>query len=82
MVVQPTLQGVSVYALLALANAVLSAGRDLAGRRVAGHVPGMIVAISAVLVVLAGAGIAHLLFEPWVMPQTHHLLLMAAPASS
>ena len=64
MVVQPTMQGVSVYALLALANAVLSAGRDLAGRRVAGHVPGMIVAISAVLVVLVGAGIAHLLFEP------------------
>jgi drug/metabolite transporter (DMT)-like permease len=78
MVVQPTMQGVSVYALLALANAVLSAARDLAGRRVAGHVPGMIVAISAVLVVLAGAGIAHLLFEPWVMPQPHHLLLMAA----
>jgi drug/metabolite transporter (DMT)-like permease len=77
MVVQPTMQGISVYALLALANAVLSAGRDLAGRRVAGHVPGMIVAISAVLVVLAGAAIAHLLFEPWVMPQAHHLLLMA-----
>ena len=37
----------------------------------------MIVAISAVLVVLVGAGIAHLLFEPWVMPQGHHLLLMA-----
>jgi drug/metabolite transporter (DMT)-like permease len=77
MVVQPTMQGVSVYALLALANAVLSAARDLAGRRVAAHVPGMIVAISAVLVVLGGAGIAHLVFEAWVVPETHHLLLMA-----
>ena len=77
MVVQPTMQGVSVYALLALANAVLSAARDLAGRRVAAHVPGMIVAISAVLVVLGGAGIAHLVFEAWVVPETYHLLLMA-----
>ena len=63
MVVQPTMQGISVYALLALANAALSAARDLAGRRVAADVPGMIVAISAVVVVLVGAGIAHLVFE-------------------
>ena len=35
MVAQPTMQGISVYALLALANAVLGAARDLAGRRVA-----------------------------------------------
>ena len=63
MVAQPTMQGISIYALLALANAVLSAARDLAGRRVAAEVPGMIVAISAVVVVLIGAGVAHLLFE-------------------
>ena len=35
--------------------------RDLTGRRIAGDMPGMIVAISAVVVVLAGASIAHLL---------------------
>ena len=77
MVAQPTMQGISVYALLALGNAALAAARDLAGRRVSAEVPGMIVAISAVVVVLIGAGAAHLVSERWVMPGTHHLLLMA-----
>lgn len=77
MVAQPTMQGISVYALLALGNAAFAAARDLAGRRVAAEVPGMIVAISAVVVVLIGAGAAHLVSERWVMPGTHHLLLMA-----
>jgi len=77
MVAQPTMQGVSVYALLALGNAALSAARDLAGRKVDADVPGMIVAISAVVVVLVGAGIAHLVSEPWVMPEPRHLLLIA-----
>ncbi|MER8486106.1 DMT family transporter [Mesorhizobium sp. M1322] len=77
MVAQPTMQGISVYAVLALGNAAFAAARDLAGRRVASHVPGMIVAISAVVVVLVGSGVAHLLSERWVMPETHHLLLLA-----
>jgi drug/metabolite transporter (DMT)-like permease len=51
MVAQPTMQGISVYALLALVSAALSAARDLSGRRVSAIVPGMIVAISAVVVV-------------------------------
>ncbi|MES0031791.1 DMT family transporter [Mesorhizobium sp. M0019] len=76
MVAQPTMQGISVYALLALGNAALSAARDLAGRKVAADVPGMVVAISAVIVVLAGAGAAHLLSEQWVVPEIRHLLLM------
>ena len=76
MVAQPTMQGISVYAVLGLANAVFSAARDLSSRRVAAHVPGMIVAISAVVVVLVGAGIAHLLLEDWVMPGQRHLLLL------
>jgi S-adenosylmethionine uptake transporter len=78
MVAQPTMEGISVYALLALANAAFCAARDLSSRRVAAHVPGMIVAISAVLVVLIGAGIAHLLTEEWVVPGTRHLMLLAA----
>ena len=77
MVAQPTMEGISVYALLALGNAALSAARDLAGRRVPAEVPGMIVAISAVVVVLIGAGTAHLVSERWVMPEARHLLLMA-----
>jgi drug/metabolite transporter (DMT)-like permease len=77
MVAQPTMQGISIYAVLGLANAAFSAARDLAGRRVAAEVPGMIVAVSAVVVVLIGAGAAHLLSERWVMPETRHLLLLA-----
>lgn len=78
MVAQPTMEGVSIYALLALANAVFCAARDIAGRRVAGHIPGMIVAISAVIVVLVGAGAAHVLSEEWVTPGPRHLTLLLA----
>ena len=76
MVAQPTVEGISVYAILGLANAFFSAARDLSSRRVAAHVPGMIVAISAVVVVMIGAGIAHLVFEEWVVPGQRHLLLL------
>ena len=76
MVAQPTMQGISIYAALALANAVLCAVRDIAGRRVAAEVPGMIVAMSAIIVVLIGAGVMHLITEQWVVPQMHHLLLL------
>ncbi|WP_292325081.1 hypothetical protein [Mesorhizobium sp.] len=37
----------------------------------------MIVAISAVVVVLVGSGVAHLACEHWVMPEGRHLLLIA-----
>lgn len=76
MVAQPTGAGISIYALLAIANSLLGALRDLAGRQVGIEVPGMIVAISAVIVVLAGAGAAHLLLEDWVVPDGRHLLLL------
>jgi drug/metabolite transporter (DMT)-like permease len=77
MVAQPTMAGISTYALLAIANAVFCGARDLAGRRVGEDVPGMIVAISAVIVVMIAAGIAHLLTEDWVAPGSHHLPLLA-----
>ncbi|MDB5554104.1 MAG: hypothetical protein JWL86_4088 [Rhizobium sp.] len=77
MVAQPTMSGISIFALLALANAVFAAARDIAGRRVGPEVPGMIVAISAVVVVLAGAVIAHVSLETTVMPEASHLALLA-----
>lgn len=76
MVAQPTMNGISIYAVLALANAVLCAVRDIAGRRIAAEVPGMIVAMSAVVVVLIGAGAMHLITERWVMPGLNHILLL------
>lgn len=77
LIAQPTLEGISFYAVLALANACFAAARDLAGRRIAGHVPGMIVAISAAIVVLVGAGAMHLATESWTAPSARHLLLLA-----
>jgi drug/metabolite transporter (DMT)-like permease len=77
MVAQPTGAGISVYAALALANAVLGAARDLAGRRVGPEVPGLVVALSAAVIVLIGATVAHLLFETWTSPGGRHLLLLA-----
>jgi drug/metabolite transporter (DMT)-like permease len=76
MVAQPTGGGISLYALLALGNAVFCAVRDLVSRRIRAEVPGLIVAFSAALVVLVGAATAHLLTETWVMPGVRHLALL------
>ena len=76
MVAQPTGAGISVYALLALGNAVFCAARDLVSRSVRPEVPGLIVAFSAAAVVLVGAASAHLLTESWVTPSARHLTLL------
>lgn len=76
LVAQPSGSGISIYALLALGNALMGAVRDLFSRKVGAHVPGMIVAISAVLVVLAAATAAHLVFETWQTPGWRPLALL------
>lgn len=78
MVAQPAAGGISVYAVLALCNAAFCAARDLASRRVGPEIPGMVVAFGASAVVLLGAGVAHLLFEDWVIPSARHLALLGA----
>jgi drug/metabolite transporter (DMT)-like permease len=78
MVAQPTSSGISVYAVLALASAAFSAARDVSSRKVAAEVPGLMVAFAATLVVLVGAGLAHLVFEDWTAPSSFHLLLLGA----
>lgn len=78
MVAQPTAEGISFFALLALGNAIFCAMRDLAGRRVPAAVPGILVAFGACVLVLAGAVVMHLLFERTVMPDPYHLVLLAA----
>lgn len=78
MVAQPTAEGLSVYALLALSNAVFGAGRDLASRRVAAEIPGLVVAFGASFLVLSGAAVLHLLLETWVAPEPRHVVLMGA----
>ncbi len=76
MVAQPTGAGISVYALLALGNAALCAVRDIVGRRIPPEVPGIVVALSAAVIVLVGAAAWHLAFEDWVRPDAAHLLLL------
>lgn len=76
MVAQPTGAGLSVYAVLALGNAVFAGLRDIVARRVRPEVPGLVVALSATLVVLAGAGVMHLVLEDWVVPRPRELALM------
>lgn len=74
MVAQPGGSGVSWFSLLAFGTALGLAARDLVGRGVAMHVPGPVVALGAVLVVMAGAGLGTALFEEWRMPTTANLL--------
>lgn len=78
MVAQPTRQGLSLFALLALGNAIFGAIRDLAGRRVSTQVPGILVAFGASVLVLIGAFVMHLLFEETVAPSMSHVLLLTA----
>jgi drug/metabolite transporter (DMT)-like permease len=77
LIARPTGAGLSIFAVLALANAVFSAVRDLLGQRVKAEVPGLIVAMSAVIVVLAGALLGHLIFEQTVTPSLRHIILLA-----
>ena len=76
MVAQPSGAGVSPYAILGFGTAAGTALRDIVGRKVAAHIPGPVVALSAILVVGLGALACHLLFEQWVVPETRHLLYL------
>lgn len=77
LVARPSAGGISAYAILALMTAVFSAARDLAGRRVPAGIAGMVVALGACLVVLVGAGVAHVTLEVWTKPGAYHLSLLA-----
>lgn len=80
MVAQPGGSGFSAFALFGLWNAAASAGRDLAGRAAKADVPGLTVAWGAGLLVMIGAGVATLLFEPFVMPNWWLIALIATAA--
>ena len=78
MVAQPSGGSISPYAVLGFGTALGQALRDMASRKVAAHVPGLIVALSAILVVMVGALGMHLIFEDWVAPAGRDLLLLLA----
>ncbi|MEQ1770578.1 MAG: DMT family transporter [Devosia sp.] len=77
LVVQPGGGGMSPYAWLAFICAAGTALRDIAGRRVPTSIPAPIVAYGTVLFVMIGSGIGNAIGGQWVMPQRHHLLLLA-----
>lgn len=77
LVAQPGPSGFSTYAILGLLCAFGTAARDIAGRKVRASIPAPVVAYATLLLVMVGSGIAHLVFEDWVMPSGRHILLLA-----
>lgn len=77
LVAQPGAEGVSVFAILGLLQAVLTGLRDTVLRKVPAAAPSLIVAFSAIIIVMIGAGAAHLTFEQWTAPEPRHVLLLA-----
>jgi drug/metabolite transporter (DMT)-like permease len=77
LVAQPGGSTFSIYALLGFASAAATAGRDIVGRKVPGHIPSLVVAYCTLVLVMVGAGLATLTFETWITPSLRHVLLLA-----
>ena len=76
LVAQPGGSGFTIFAVLGFVQAVVTGLRDVVLRKVPPAAPSLIVAFSAIIIVMIGAGGAHLTFETWVMPEGRHLLLL------
>lgn len=76
LVAQPGAAGFSIFAVLGFAQALLTGMRDVVLRRVPAAVPSLIVAFSAIIIVMVGAGAAHFTFEEWQVPEMRHVLLL------
>ncbi len=68
LVAQPGGPNFSIFTILALCIAVANAARDLASRHVPQEIPGMAVALGALVTVMIGAALAHLSLEEWSPP--------------
>lgn len=77
LVAHPTVEGLSVYALLGFTCATLTAGRDIVGRKVPDSIPTMVVAYWTCIIVMVSAGTATVLSEPWQQVELRHVLLLA-----
>jgi drug/metabolite transporter (DMT)-like permease len=76
LVAQPGGSGFTIFAVLGFVQAVVTGLRDVILRKVPPAAPSLIVAFSAIIIVMIGALGAHLTFETWVMPDTRHALLL------
>lgn len=78
LVAQPGGEGFSIYMVFGMATALATAARDLVGRRVSAHIPGPVVASGTLILVTVVAGVFHLAFEDFVMPDLFALGCLAA----
>lgn len=81
MVAQPGAAAASPYALLGFLVAAAAAGRDLLTRRVPGHLPAPVVALSVILVIMLASALTSAAIETPVMPDGQSLLLMLLAGS-
>lgn len=79
MVIQPTGQGINVFALSALACAILVSVRDLVTRKLDPTIPTALVSFTTTLSVCL-TGFAGAPLQTWVMPDWRLLALLAASA--
>lgn len=77
LVAQPGGSAASPYAVLGFITAVCGAGRDLISRKVAAHIPALIVTLATLVTVMLSATVASSLFETHVAPTGRQVGLMA-----
>lgn len=78
LVAQPGSTSASPYAAFGFLTAIGSALRDLAGRKVPHGIPGIVVALTTIIAVMAVAGLSTVSFETWVPPSNANILKMLA----
>ena len=78
LVAQPGSTSASPYAAFGFLTAIGSALRDLAGRKVPHSIPGIVVALTTIIAVMAVAGLSTISFETWVPPSNANILKMLA----
>lgn len=76
MIAQPGSSTASWFVLFPFLTAIGAAARDLVTRKTPANIPGLVVAISTIIVVLAGASIMQLAFGSWVPPSRSSLLAL------
>jgi drug/metabolite transporter (DMT)-like permease len=78
LVAQPTADGLSPVAWLALASAFGVALRDLVGRGIPSTIPALVVTFATVVIVMIGSGVAMVSADDLVMPSPKHALYLTA----
>jgi drug/metabolite transporter (DMT)-like permease len=77
LVAQPGFGNSSPFVMFAFATAFFAATRDLVGRQVSSAIPALVATLITIVMVVAGAGIVGAFAESWVVPNNHHIMLMA-----